>query len=603
MAQERLIKYVNKNFDDFRSQLIEMAKSYFPDTYNDFSPSSPGMMFIEMASYVGDVLSFYQDSQLQETFLEHAKDPKNLYNLAYMMGYKPKVTGVSEATVTFSQTLNASGSDYLPDWNASAFIPAYSVLGSTDQNETKFLLPESVDFKYSSSYDPTEVKVATLDGSNNPATFTVTKQAKVFSGQIETKTFDVTTAERFKTLTISDTNIIEVLDVTGSNTGDSYFEVPFLGQDTIFKDETNTASDSGSVRYALTLQKTPKRFVSRFQSNGNLNLQFGAGTFDSDDSELLPDPTNVGSATNQGINRLNYAYDPTNFLYSKAYGVALNEPITVRYLKGGGINANVPANTITDVSAISLSRGSLSTLTVTNEEPAAGGRDGDTVEELRENSFRSFAEQGRTVTLQDYQVRALSLPSRFGSIAKVYATQDVITNKPASNTVPENNAFAISLYILAYDNNKNLVTASDTLKQNLRRYLAEYMVLSDSINIRDAFVVNVGINYDIIVRPSFAGRDVLLSCNLALQEYFKIEKRNINQAINLSDLYVLLDKVKGVQTVQNIELTNLAGGNYSQYGYDLNGATSNEIVYPSFDPCVFEVKFPKLDIKGRVITR
>ena len=601
MAEERIIKYVNKNFDDFRSQLIEHAKNYFPDTYNDFSATSPGMMFIEMASYVGDVLSFYQDTQLQETFLTYAKDPKNLFNLAYMMGYKPKVTGVSEVEITISQTVNADGA-YNPTWADAAFIPAKSVVRSTDSSQTRFIIENPVDFQFSSSYDPTEVRIETLDGSNNPATYTLVKKAKAFSGTIETTSFTVNSTEKFKTLTLSDDNIVGILEVTGSTSGDSYFEVPFLGQDTIFTDSTNSSSDSNQVPYVLSLQKVPKRFVTRFKSNGDLELQFGAGTTSSDDSVILPDPTNVGSGTNQGIKRLDYAYDPSNFLYSKAYGVALNENVTVKYIKGGGIAANVPANSITNKVEVTPTRGTLASLTFTNEKPAAGGRDGDTVEELRENALRSFSEQGRAVTLQDYTVRALSLPSKFGSIAKVYATQDQLTNTNTTDLIIDNNPLALSLYVLSYDNNKNLTTATNTLKTNLKTYLSEYMMLSDSINIKDAFVVNISLEYDVIVRPNYAGRDVLLNCNLAVQDYFKIEKRNINQPINLAEIYTLLDKVKGVQTVQEIKVNNLQGGNYSRYAYDIKGATKNNVVYPSFDPCIFEIKFPKSDIKGRVIT-
>lgn len=602
MAQERIVKYINKNFDDFRSQLVEYAKSYFPDTYNDFDATSPGMMFIEMASYVGDVLSFYQDTQLQETFLTYAKDPKNLFNLAYMMGYTPKVTAVSEVDITITQTVNANGS-YLPTWTAAAALPANSVVKASDASATNFIIQDPVDFQFSSSYNPTIVEIATLDGSNNPATFKLTKTVKAFSGKVKSKTFSVSNAEKFKTLTISDDNIVQVLEVTGSSTGDSYFEVPFLGQDTIFDDVSNSSSDSNNVPYVLALKKVPKRFVARFRSNGNLDLQFGAGTSDSDDSVILPDPTNVGSGTNQGINRIDYAYDPSNFTYSKAYGVALNEGVTVKYLVGGGASSNVPAGTITNKNSIVPTRGTLASLSFTNERPAAGGRDGDSVEELRENSLRSFSEQSRAVTLQDYTVRALSLPSKFGSMAKVYATQDELTNTNTTDAIVDNNPLALSLYVLAYDNDKKLTSATATLKTNLKTYLAEYMMISDSLNFKDAFVVNVGINYDIIVRPNFAGRDVLLNCNLALQDYFNIDKRNINQTINISELYLILDKIKGVQTVQNIEIINLNGGNYSQYGYDIEGATRNSIVYPSYDPCIFEVKFPNADIKGRVITR
>ena len=84
-------------------------------------------------------------------------------------------------------------------------------------------------------------------------------------------------------------------------------------------------------------------------------------------------------------------------------------------------------------------------------------------------------------------------------------------------------------------------------------------------------------------------------------DYFDIAKWNINQPINLSSIYTLLDKIKGVQTVQNVQIVNKTGGSYSQYAYDIEGATRTNIVYPSYDPMIFEVKSPQNDIRGRVV--
>ncbi len=195
------------------------------------------------------------------------------------------------------------------------------------------------------------------------------------------------------------------------------------------------------------------------------------------------------------------------------------------------------------------------------------------------------------------------MDSKYGSIAKVYVTQDQLTN-PNSNTdsIIDSNPLSLSLFTLAYDNLKNLTPATITLKNNLKTYLSEYMILTDALNIKDAFIVNIGVNFDIIVKPNFSGRDVLLTCTNLLQDYFDIAKWNINQPINLSSIYTLLDQVKGVQTVQKIEIVNNAGGIYSQYEYDIQGATRNNIVYPSYDPCIFEVKYPNTDIKGRITT-
>ena len=608
MAELRDIKYNNREFSDFRDQLIEYTKNYFPDSYNDFSPSSPGMMFIEMASYVGDVLSFYQDTQLQETFLTHAKDPKNLFNLAYMMGYQPKVTGVSEVELELSVVIAASGSgDIKPNWSAAPIVNANTVVQSVDSSKTNFLIDSPIDFSFSSSYDPTNVIIHSVDSNNNPTEFKLVKKAKAFSGEIKTKTAAISRAEKFKTITITDTDIIGVLNVTGSD-NTVWTEVPFLGQDTVFLDETNSSADSDTVPYIMNLRKVPYRFVSRFKSNGDLDIQFGAGTLSSDDTTILPDASTIGNGLNQGSSNYNgsgsltTAYDPSNFTYSKAYGTAPTTNLHIQYLVGGGISSNVPANTITNI--LTISGTNTSNVTITNPSPAAGGRDGDTVEELRENSLRSFNSQNRIVTLQDYTVRALSLPAKFGSVAKAYVVQDQLTNSSKQNSIVDNNPLALSLYVLGYDNDRKLTTATSTLKANLRTYLSEFMLLTDSISIKDAFVVNIGVNYEVIVRPNYASRDVLLQCNIAIQDYFKIQKRSINQPINLSEIYTLLDKIKGTQTIQNVEIVNLTSneGNYATHGYDITGATKNNIVYPSFDPCIFEIKYPEVDIKGRVTT-
>ena len=610
MAEQRDIKYINKDFSDFKTQLVEHAKNYFPDTYNDFSPSSPGMMFIEMASYVGDILSFYQDTQLQETYLTYAKDPKNLYSLAYMMGYKPKSTGVSEVELEVTQFIDA-GLNFEPRWDQAANIQPNATITSTDGSNTAFLVEQGVDFTFSSSLNPTGIIIYDVDESNNPTSYRLKKKVKAFSSVIVQTTEEIQSSEKYKTITISDTDIVGILDITDSE-GNIWYEVPFLGQDTVFVDEPNTGSDSNKVPFVLKVKKTPRRFVTRLLSSGNLQIQFGAGTNESDDSEILPDPSNLRLGGNiGGLSTIDKAYDPSNFLYSKSYGIAPSgTTLTIRYLKGGGVSANVPANTITNPTTITASNAAndsakltFPNLTFNNPQPARGGRNGDTIEELRENTLRSFNEQSRTVTLQDYTVRALSLPPKYGGVSKAFATQDQLTNtNTRTTTLVDNNPLAISLYVLTYNGDGTISTASTALKNNLKTYLADYIPLTDSVNIKDAFVINIGVNYEVIARPNYSSRDIILNCNIVLQELFNIGNWNINQPINLSKIYTALDKVKGVQTVQNIEIVNKAGGTYSSFGYDIKGATRNNIVYPSFDPCIFEVKFPQQDIKGRITT-
>lgn len=605
MAQDRDIKYVNRDFGDFKNQLIEYAKNYFPDSYNDFSPTSPGMMFIEMAAYVGDILSFYQDTQLQETYIQYAKNPANLYNLAYMMGYRPKVTTISEVDMEVTCTLppNAQGE---PDWTVAPELGAGTQLASTVAGQPKFLIDHPIDFAFSSSNNPTTVAVSQIDPiSYNPTEFLIKKSVRGYSGEIKQITETVGTVEKFKTITLTDTNIVGIHSIVDAE-GNIWYEVPFLGQDTIFVDSTNNSSDSDSVPYVLNLQKVPRRFVTRFNSTGQLSIQFGSGVTGQSDSDLSPTPDTVGLGLAPFNINLRTAYDPSNFLVTQTYGLApSNTTLTIRYIVGGGVAANVPANTITTVN-LKYPLGNTTrqnTVTFTNPQAATGGKDGDTVEELRENSLKSFNEQGRAVTLQDYVVRALSMPSKYGSVAKVHITQDQLSNPNSStDSIIDSNPLSLSIYTLAYDNNKNLVNSTPNLRSNLKKYLSQYILLTDAINMKDAFVVNIEVTFDIIVRPNYSGRDVLLACTERLQDYFAITKWNINQPINLASIYTLLDQEKGVQTVQKVEVFNKVGGDYSQYAYDVQGATRNNIVYPSYDPMIFEVKYLDRDIKGRITT-
>ena len=609
MAQERDIKYINREFNDFRGQLIEFAKNYFPDTYNDFSPTSPGMMFIEMASYVGDVLSFYQDTQLQETFLQHAKNPGNLYSMAYMMGYRPKLTSASEVELDISLTVldDGNGNVQYPTLG-QAILEENTTFRASSGNNTEFVLQKPVNFNFSSSYDPTLVTISSIDSNGVPEEFLLTKKGRAYSAEIKTVTRTFEKVEKFATIILDDTDIIGILDITDEN-NNLWYEVPFLGQDTVFVEATNTNSDRGFVPNNLSLIRTPRRFVTRFNSAGQLTLQFGSGITGDSDSEITPDPTNVGMGTAQGVSKIDVAFDPSNFLFTQAYGLApsAGTVLTIRYLKGGGISANEEAGSVNTVRNL-VTGGTItaSDLTITNTRPASGGKDGDTVEELRQNSLRAFNEQGRAVTLRDYAIRSLSLPSRFGSIAKAYTTQDQLSNTVSSVDIIDNNPLAISLYVLSKDIDGKLTTTSESLKQNLRNYISQYALITDSVNIKDAFIVNIGVQFEILPLPNYPGRDVLLNCTNRLIEYFNISNWSINQPINFSPLYTLLDKVKGVQSVQSIKVVNkvgsISGRSYSQYAYDVEGATRGNIVYPSLDPCIFEVKFPLSDIQGRITT-
>ena len=229
---------------------------------------------------------------------------------------------------------------------------------------------------------------------------------------------------------------------------------------------------------------------------------------------------------------------------------------------------------------------------------ADGGGDGDSIEEIRQNSSANFATQLRNVTQNDYLVRALSMPAKYGVVSKAY----IEPTKAQSISAGESQS-VLDLYVLSYNVNNQLTTASPALKQNLTTYLSQYRMVNDSVNIKDGFIINIGVNFDIIILPNYNSNEVLSKCILVLQDYFAIDKWAINQPIVLRDVYILLDAIEGIQTVKNIEITNLVGESlgYSKYAYDIKGATQANVVYPSLDPSIFEVKYPNQDIQGRVV--
>lgn len=599
------ISYLNKTFPEFKANLINYAKTYFPTVYNDFTEATPGNLFIELASYVGDVSSFYIDTQVQENFLLYAKEKENLYALSYMLGYRPKVSYASNTLVDIFQLIPTSGSgtNLVPDYTYALVVPENSTLTSTINN-IKFLTTQKVDFRDTGSMEITFV-------DNNY--FLLKKTTPAISAEIKSTTLTFSTPEKFSIATISDTNILQILDATDSQ-GNRWYEVPYLAQSSIFDKVENPNAVSDGVPYLVTLQRVPRRYVSRFLSNNTLQLEFGAGISNLPDNNIIPNPDNIQLGLVPGVSNLYNNFNQASVFFTQEYGLAPSNNIIVRYLVGGGVTSNVPSNTITTIdnttayfpSGITgtLANTILSSLASNNPGVASGGRNGDQVEEIRNNAFYAYQSQLRAVTREDYMVRALSLPSTYGSIAKVYVTQDVareIIATPTVATTEERNPLSLDMYILAYNSDKQLTSASTTLKNNLATYINEFRMVTDAINIKDAFYINIGVNFDIVVASGYSNNDVITNCILALQDHFNIEKWNINQPIILADITSRLLQVKGVQNVVKVEIVNKQGGNYSPYAYDIPGATRMGNIYPSVDPSIFEIRFPNLDIQGRVV--
>jgi len=628
------VRYLNKDFTSFKENLIEFSKIYFPKTFNDFNEASPVMIFIEMASYVGDVLSYYIDNQFKESLLSFAEEKKTVYNMAQSFGYTPKLSSAATTNLDVFQTVPAqttgTGTGYTtkPNLNYAMGLNAGMVVSSG--GGVKFTSEEDCSFKFSSSYDPLEVSI--YESSNNvPVTYLLKKSVRVSSGETNTEYITFNAAEKYSRVALSNLNVTDIISVTDSD-GNSWYEVPFLAQDTVFTDMENKAANddelsqySDQAPYLLKLLKTSRRFTTYVREDGRTELRFGAGTSDSPDEEIIPNPDNVGSSLAGGVSKLGQVFDPANFLTTKAYGQApSNTTLTVTYRYGGGIDHNVAANSIKTIESVTITldetnlssnlvSSTKASVAINNTIPATGGRDAESIFEVKQNALAHFQAQGRAVTKEDYIGRVYALPAKYGNVAKAYIVQDTQLSGTDVNASEIENPFALNLYLLGYNSSKQLSTLNKAVKENLQTYLTQFRMITDAVNIKDAYIINVGVKFNILTKVGYNKQDVVLRAIQKVKDFFQIDKWQINQPIVLADLAYQISLTEGVSAVVPPEddnpnghpvlITNKhsASSNYSGNVYDIVSATKDGVVYPSVDPSCFELKFPSTDIEGRVV--
>ena len=624
METKKDVSYLGKDFSQIRKNLIEFTKQYFPTTYTDFSEASSGMILLELSAYVGDVLSYYADNNLKESLLEQASERGNIYDIANMLGYRPKNSIPAYVTLDVFQLVPSigSGSNVAPDYTYALSIKPGMQVGANN-GSAAFRTLDLVDFSYSSSFDPTEVTVyESDDATKQPTYYLLKKQVQAVSGRIVTRTFTFGSPVAYDKVVLPESNIIDIISITESD-GDNWYEVPYLAQDTIFESIPNLAeNDPDLYQYRssspnlLKMKRTAKRFVTRLRSDNLLELQFGAGISDNNDEEIIPNPTNVGNGLSGVRKNIDVDIDPSNFLYTRTYGQApANTTLTVTYTTGNGISDNVVANVLTNIQQINYdedvnSTGAVpvfnfvkNTVAVTNPTPAAGAKNSDTIQDIKNNALSNFATQNRMVTRDDYIIRAYSMPAKFGSVSKTYIVPDdqIIQEDYTQNRLP--NPLALNMYVLGFNESKQLTALNTAVKENLKTYLSQYRILTDAVNIKDAFIINVGVQFEISVLSNYNSNEVLLNCINTLKKYFDVDRWQINQPILKTEVMNVISNVKGVQNLVNLTFNNVYDTTlgYSGNVYDLASATKNGVIYPSLDPSIFEVKFPNQDIKGRVV--
>ena len=638
------INYTSKDFSTIKADLIEYTKSYFPDTYKDFNETSPGMMLIELSSYVGDVLSYYVDYNYKENILSTATEKRNVRRLAEFLGYKTpnKTPSVVKLKVTATINANLDGTpnyDTIPANNP--FTNGLQIQSNID-SELLFETTGEIDFSISGSPDTPSISAPNLNTNGEASSYTLTRYVQAISAQTKTKSFTITSPTKFLELDLGEDNVIEILNCTDSS-GEKWYEVDYLSQERILKetyytddvgDRSGSAYDQGegivdnsliSIPYTLDYINTNKKFVTNFDVDTNsTKLMFGNGLYKynvtgSSNSSIFTTMEQAGLELNGqsftsinapisdfGTNNLNMGETPANTI------------LTIKYRVGGGPDSNAQVGELTTIADGTTG------ITVTNDEAATGGTDGQTVEEIRHNAKSFFASQNRCVTRQDYQARILNLPAKFGNIAKCYVER-----------VDDDGGLFVST--LSYNQNKQLVQTPELVLKNIMTYLNQYRMINDHLDfgftldgsgddvLFSGYKVNFGVKFEVNSDRRVNPSDVKIQVINTIKDFFKIERMQFRQSINMNDLQYNILGLEGVIGIKELKLfqtgeghdRNMAyyqiggdvitgdPGGESGYGfmYDFVNADleENGIIKPSVTPSVFELRNPNQDIYGKVI--
>tara|TARA_R110000744_G_scaffold173734_3_gene292468 strand:- start:2966 stop:4786 length:1821 start_codon:yes stop_codon:yes gene_type:complete len=594
----REINYISKDFDGFKADLIDFVKKYFPDEWQDFNEASGGMALLEMVAYLGDSLAFLMDRQVNEGFIDRAVEPKNVFSLAQNMGYKPKFAtpAITNISVDASFVDATSGS-------ALFALKKGSRVTTNIEPAISFELLQDVDFGLSANRKHTKGVGATqatysISGVSAAAGF-----SKLFSYTVSN------TPTAFLKLELPDTEITEITSVS-SDDGYEWFQVDHLAQNTIFTGDVNTTSTSGDIPHILKLKRVPRRFVIEKSARGKTAIVFGSGISSAEDSEIIPNPEDFvlppslrGSAS--GFTPM--SIDSSNFLKTRSLGIApRGVKVDINYRVGGGIETNVGRETITrltnriiafknptiETTNPTLVDTVLSTLTLTNPQQATGGGERETTTAIKQNALSYFNAQNRAVTLQDYQVRVLSMPATFGSVFRSYARKD------------PNNSLGVELLLAAKNSQNEVIAASETLKNNIESYIKQFKSFSDSVKLTDAKIINIGVDFSIVAVPNINPNEALLESFLLLKDILRSDVTNFNDTLVIADFTSRIQASTKIRSVAGFKFTNKAnsfeGRQYSTTTFDIGANTVNGILsFP--EDAVWEVKFPNLDIIGRTV--
>lgn len=600
LKKERIISLLNKDFAAIKKTLINYAQAYSSGSFSDFNEASPGMALLEFNAAVGDFLCFYIDQKYNETRDSTAQELANVQAMAKMRGYKPAgkrpARGIVDFAIEVPSIANTFG-EVVPD---DRYIP--SLLKGSQSVANNGVFFETLDDIHFTASIGRSVTGSQFDQATGlPTHFALMKSIEAIAGKTTTETFTIDSFVQFRKLELAESDVIEVIDIFDSQ-GNEWFEVEHLAQDWVFSEETNTNDTQGTVPYVLKMISVPRRFVvDRDITTGKSSLVFGSGDGTSFDDEYVPNVAELAIPLAGRRTYSSFAVDPQNFLKTRSLGLSPHDTtLTVRYRIGGGQETNVPARSIKQVSFADLSFGTSGldasikglvegSIGCNNKVSMQGGGPAETLREVKLNASAYHAAQDRVVTREDVVARVLSMPTRFGKIDKAY-----VKTTPGSR-------FSYDVHVLSRDVDGVLTVAPTALKSNVATFLRKYRMLTDDVNILDAKIIDLRIDFRIVVSSRNNRSSVLAVCLAKLADYFDSTRSQIGAPIVLSDVVSFIHATPGVVSVNDFNISNVFGVTdnltYSDTRFDVESARRDGIVICPQDS-IFNVKFPRKDIKG-----
>tara|TARA_R100001443_G_scaffold105718_3_gene114835 strand:- start:2418 stop:4214 length:1797 start_codon:yes stop_codon:yes gene_type:complete len=589
------IKYTNREFASIKQDLVDYAKRYYPDSYQDFTDASFGSLVLDTVAYIGDILSYYIDYSVNESFLDTAIEFDNIRKHARALGYNYSGTPCSYGIITAYILCPANAEGTAPDLSYLPTLKRGSIF--TTNLGINFNLLEDVLFNSSDN----EFVAARFDATTGGTTyFAVRASGMVQSGVFNTINVTVGSVfERFKRIRVGSSDITEITSVYDSE-GHQYHEVDNLAQEVIFVETTNTNASSDGVRSILKPFVATRRFVVQ-RDDGGTYIQFGFGSND-EESEGIIDPAKIALNLHGKKTITNRSFDPTKLLSTNKLGIApVNTTLAISFRTNEAIGSSVGANSIVtigeidmvfedeillDGDALSIVKNSLE---VTNDEPISSVNTSISLEELKQRAISSYASQNRAVSKQDYESLVYNMPAKFGAIKRA----NIINDPSATNR-------RLALYIISEDANGNLASSGEITKNNLKNWLGSYKMLNDVIEINDAKIINFSVEFSAHLDKRYDPDETLTKCINKIKDLFS-EVGYIGEPIYITRIYKVLNDIDGIIDVKQVKLVNLTGGVYSTTPLNFDDALSKDGTFIKIPQnAIYELKNDESNIKGTV---